>query len=200
MKNKLNMKKHELIKYAYDNYPKGTKFIGASDYAGKIQESTGDLRFSDNYFGIINYPNGKGIIYDGDKNAWAEIVKPKISDKIPLLISMDGIELCEGDTYWPVYFHGNDTWAIEHSKETCLEFNHSCLVQPNKCKAFKDKQKALDWIEAQKPKEIEVDLYFGSKAKVKDKDSEIFFYQGGDYHFKLSFGDIKDIYEKIKDI
>lgn len=73
------MKKHELLKYAYDNYPKGTKFTWGN----------GNDHISNNFF---FFPFDSNAIFSEDKNGcqntlfdgskWAEIVKPKIAVKI----------------------------------------------------------------------------------------------------------------------
>lgn len=77
------MKKHELLKYAYDNYPKGTKFKNLA--GGEECTSSGIFEFSE--YGILNSTGIKNYIYGykekvtwGDK--WAEIVKPKIAVKV----------------------------------------------------------------------------------------------------------------------
>ena len=67
------MKKHELLKKAYDNYPKGTKFMGAG-----IEEFV-----SSGCFNIVNgniLKDNYGLVYDVDNDKWADIIvefKPK---------------------------------------------------------------------------------------------------------------------------
>lgn len=79
------MKKHELLKHAYDNYPKGTKFKNLA--TGHEVTSSGNFELNET--GIFN--SGKGLdnafLYGIDKympwhGKWAEIVKPKIAVKV----------------------------------------------------------------------------------------------------------------------
>lgn len=221
------MKKFELIKHAYDNYPKGTKFIGATGHNPIAHESTGDLRFSTDFFGIINYPNGKGIIYDGTIDKWAEIVNPKIAVKVenekesvalekhfkekgwrfgsrqfplvkfydetangysgipihkairnaeeagyqiipfgefaeekgiklPLITTLDGHDLFDGD-YYIVVSKNKENWQI-FTCSAIIKGYAKVISEPDNFKAFHDKQNALSWIEAQKPKTKIIDL------------------------------------------
>jgi len=77
------MKKHELLKYAYDNYPKGVlcRFKSAPNVD---HVSTGKFRI------IEGTGNGTCVISDDDNhcfyasdgNEWAQIVNPKIAVKV----------------------------------------------------------------------------------------------------------------------
>lgn len=80
------MKKHEIIKYAYENYPKGTKFKGAGSNREFV--SNGSFVFG---VDVVDYvinghnPNSLlndplGLVHDADTGVWATIVteeKPK---------------------------------------------------------------------------------------------------------------------------
>lgn len=72
----LGMEKHQLLKRAYDNYPKGTEFI--STWSGDKYISTGVFTFSDDYqdiycVGLEEEP----LIYDRELKLWAEIIPEK---------------------------------------------------------------------------------------------------------------------------
>lgn len=68
-------KKHELIKHAYDNYPKGTKFMSVTTDTELI--SSGQFEFTSDGR-IIGTP--RGTVYSPEFGKWAEIVKPSILD------------------------------------------------------------------------------------------------------------------------
>lgn len=71
------MKKHELIKTAYDNYPKGTKF---KSLTGAIFESTGKFEFDcGSIFRIDENGSLKGNVYTA---GWAEIVTDKTAVRV----------------------------------------------------------------------------------------------------------------------
>jgi len=75
------MKKHELLKFAYDNYPKGTKFLNLT--TGKENVSVGS--FEVGTFGITTseeIDGGKTILCRYKDFKWAEIVNPKIAVKV----------------------------------------------------------------------------------------------------------------------
>jgi hypothetical protein len=75
------MKKHELLKHAYDNYPKGTKFKNLT--TGKENISIGS--FEVGTFGITTseeIEGGKTLLCRYKDLKWAEIVNPKIAVKV----------------------------------------------------------------------------------------------------------------------
>jgi len=75
------MKKHELLKYAYDNYPKGTKFKNLS--TGKENISIG--KFEVRTFGIVTseeVDGGKTLLVRFSGLKWAEIVTEKIAVRV----------------------------------------------------------------------------------------------------------------------
>lgn len=76
------MKKHELLKKAYDNYPKGTKFISSEGVefisSGNFSFGKDILDYSYNDNNILNNP--VGLVYYADLDKWADIIvefKPK---------------------------------------------------------------------------------------------------------------------------
>lgn len=116
--------------------------------------------------------------------------------KLPLITSEDGVDLFEGDEYWPVYNHGNDNWKIEHNNACCLMHGVSCLTTPLNCKAFSTKQAALDWIESQKPKIIKIECNQGFVALV-DKD---FINWEGENPGKITRQTINNIYDAFLEL
>lgn len=83
------MKKHELLKHAYDNYPKGVKFESTN---GKEYTSTGNFTCWQEHFNNASHKMSvwrinesgrpEGMVYDGETKDWAEIVNPKIAVKV----------------------------------------------------------------------------------------------------------------------
>lgn len=66
------MKKWQLIKYAYDNYPKGTIFNTNNERGLVPVISSGRLNFRNHFFDQIMDEENNYLIYDGEK--WATIV------------------------------------------------------------------------------------------------------------------------------
>lgn len=81
--------------------------------------------------------------------------------KLPLIKSEDGVWLYDGDEYYRSEI-SNSKWVLSnYTKDfiiTDLSESHSVFHSPEMSKAFSTKQTALDWIEAQKPKEIEIEI------------------------------------------
>lgn len=67
------MKKHELLKYAYDNYQKGINFKNIA--TGQIVESTGKFILSG--FGVYDEGNNHYLYSVTNDDKWAEIVTEK---------------------------------------------------------------------------------------------------------------------------
>lgn len=138
------MKKHELIKHAYDNYPKGTRIYSTSGNRTLHETQTPYLidecgSVQDNYGWLIYY---KGI----DK--WAEIVK---DERKPLLTSEDGIPLFENDPHSIVTLCLNGKWSFAGRQN--LKASHMVITHPGRAKAFTTNEAAEKWIEEQnKPK------------------------------------------------
>jgi len=91
---------------------------------------------------------------------FTDFAKDKVI-KVPLIVSEDGVELFEGDEFWHVCV-GDNSSSLGHYNP--IELNG--LVGTPKAengKFFSTKQAALDWIESQKPKTI--DLPFGEVSK-----------------------------------
>lgn len=75
------MKKHELLKHAYDNYPKGS----IARFDGKLPDhtSTGKFKITDlNKDGNLQVMSDEGHECFYADGQWAEIVKPKIAVKV----------------------------------------------------------------------------------------------------------------------
>lgn len=135
------MKKHELLKHAYDNYPKGTNFISFADNK-EVVASSGKFRVSqNNHQGIwVTDVETSWVVFCPDKKKWAEIVE----NKEPLLVSEDGVPLYEGDKYWDTFF--NEKW--DSPKVFTLFSNSVVVTHPNNSqKAFSNKEAAEAWIE-----------------------------------------------------
>jgi len=110
------MKKHELLKYAYDNYPNGTKFnaLRTSD----VKVSDGDLNLIKE-FGDIIILSDSNILYEA--GCWAKVVKPSILDgkalivvenyrQFTLLNTYLGLNLSTPSTY-PVYYDADKKYG-----------------------------------------------------------------------------------------
>lgn len=218
------MKKHELLKHAYDNYPKGTKYK-QHPYSEIINIASGNYEIND--VSVYDVEEDLALFIYSDKFAvWAQIVKPKIAVKVenekefkalmkycdslgydsqnghnleyqhkygkneiiafhthffanptpsenyqiipfsgfasehniklPLLTSEDGVDLYEGDKYILVGII-KDNWIIL-SFSAILKDYAKVIRESKNYKSFFDKQAALDWIEAQKPKEIRINI------------------------------------------
>lgn len=116
--------------------------------------------------------------------------------KLPLITSEDGVDLFEGDLCWIVFKSSGD-WYIEHeikSVSSIIKFKNTL----GEHKLFKDKQAALSWIEAQKPKIIKVDLYFGLNAHIFNETGEVHIFCKDNLLARLSTGDILDIKSSIQ--
>lgn len=181
-----NQKKWELLKHAYDNYPKGTRIYSTSQN-GQISELIGEYRIND--YGSIE-DISSWLVFNSGIGKWAEKV-----DKKPLLISEDGFELFEGDYYVCVKnLHGNG-WEI--CFEQTLGASHFVITDSEICKALSTKESAEKWIEENnKPKEIEVKLFAnGDFAKVSEKEIKIINPFTSLY---LKPSDIEDIHNALK--
>lgn len=71
------MKKFELIKYAYDNYPKGT-IVHSTSENGTQRTLTGIYHI--NEYGSVE--DSGWLVYNSSQRKWAEIVKPKIAVQV----------------------------------------------------------------------------------------------------------------------
>lgn len=76
------MKKHELLKYAYDNYPKGLKITWSIDTNDEVFECSGSYLFMDHEGDemIVDSIDNELALWNG--KGWAEIVKQKIAVKV----------------------------------------------------------------------------------------------------------------------
>lgn len=141
------MKKWELLKYAYDNYPKGTKF--KSLHSGIEFKSTGNISFIEG-LGILNIPVGDGIIYDN--GIWAEIVTDQQSASKHFIISEDGETLYDGDKYFHVH-QVNGIWKLNKSFEPdyalALCSTSKVITDTDHNKAFSKYDAAVSFIASQ---------------------------------------------------
>ena len=168
------MKKHELLKFAYDNYPKGTKFISGSK-SKEIIESSGVFRISQNESqGTWVTDDVTSYVICSTNGKWVEIVKPKIAVKLPLLTSEDGVDLYEKDSIfiavkrdekWMLDWHADEAEDNEQFELT----DNGKFISTEKEKYFSTKESALKWIEEQNPKETFLE-YGAYKFTIK-KDS-----------------------------
>ena len=200
---KLNeMKKHELLKYAYDNYPKGVWFKSLS---GNFFKSTGKFAF-DNGSILMVREDGKlmGNVFTKD---FAEIVEPN-KEPLKIAVRVDTEEEAKaivdylgqeftitafiGKVPCVIYPNKNERWGynrlIDH-EDQCLN-DHEVL-------SFSDfaKEHGIEF----KPKEIEVKLFNDNVAIITEKLIEIR-YNGGNLYAQLFPSDIEDIYHAIKTI
>lgn len=76
------MKKHELLKHAYDNYPKGLKITWPIDTNPVVFECSGSYLFMCNEGDemIVDSVDNELALWNGKQ--WAEIVNPKIAVKV----------------------------------------------------------------------------------------------------------------------
>lgn len=188
------MKKHELLKYAYDNYPKGTKV----HFHGHQFPFTLNGNYSFDDEGDI-VDGAKRVVYLLDKNKWAEIV----TDREPLVKTNDGIFLFEGD-YVACVFLTDGKWELGKEYNWILSntVTQSCQDQCSDTRAlFSTKQAALDWIEKiNKPKDIDVALHGNDGVFAKVTKDLIRFKDKQDNWNVISLkpSDIEDIYHALK--
>lgn len=80
--------------------------------------------------------------------------------KLPLLTSEDGVDLYEGDEYHSIWKVSEGIWNLDEEMYKSFKNNDKIFInEPDEFKAFSTKQAALDWIDAQKPKEIILEFY-----------------------------------------
>jgi len=203
------MKKHELIKHAYDNYHKGTKCISAASATKFICSGIFDVDDNGN---IFDDSNGY-IIYtarSGDSK-WARIINDDSCPEI-VIISEDGVDLYEGDSFWWT-MKASDGWFLMKHDEieydtTEFVFNHNhkmtlVIKEPETNKAFYAKEAALAYIEKHnKSKEADnrvfvmksddgVDLYVGDISFVPQLSDE-YTYDGEITEFDVVFSSRND--------
>lgn len=195
------MKKHELLKYAYDNFPKGTKFKSVTGIEGT---STGKFKFLDGDKGIaMEGVDVGGLILGYGFEIWATVIE----DRKPLLISEDGVELFDGDKYWSANNICGE-WVLSNDskldkKEYVLYNNSAPITTPDNHKAFRTKQSALDWIEKMnKPKEIKVPLFETCMYALVSKHGVLFKWKNDAQYmaYKLTPSDIEDIHNALSQL
>lgn len=93
---------------------------------------------------LIKHKHLKAIL-DG-KPVYLEDGKVVVNEpRRPLITSVDGFELFEGDEYQVVFYHKEEWMLGDISK---LNINLStCIHEPKRHKAFKHKENALNWVE-----------------------------------------------------
>lgn len=137
--------------------------------------------------GILILPNFDGYKIQGTEDynpdnykiiPFSEFAKEH-GIKVPLLVSEEGVEIFEGDTIVCVNkekcYIGNDAWPVRRSSD----FLPYMLY-------FSTQKAAFDWIEAQKPKVISVNLYHNFMAEVSKEYIQI-------SHIRLSPSDLEDL-------
>jgi len=192
------MKKHELLKYAYDNYPKGTKFKQMA--SAKTIESTGEfnLLINTTYFYICDANNSNFVYSSSDNGKWAEIV----TDKKPLFIAEDDTEMFENsECHW--VFEHNGKWNYNNRIDFCK--NHVDIVtnQHHIHRVFGTEENAHHWIEKMnKPKEIEVKLFgYETVIALVGKEQVSFIRSNTKQHYgiiQLKPSDIENISHALK--
>lgn len=119
------------------------------------------------------------------------------NDKQPLLISVDGVQLFEGDEYWCV-IKLNTGWGLldENRSNSIMEIS-LVVTEAEVYKAFFVKENALAWIADQnKPKEVEVKL-FGLENKATISKDRIRITNSG-FTICITPSDIEDISHALK--
>lgn len=194
-------KKHELLKYTYDNYPVGT----IATYGGDPIECEGKYEFAESGW-ILNTVSGRPI-YDSDRNEWAKIVKHP--NRKFVMKSEDGVDLFEGDDFYSAFMSTyRKVWTLgkRNVSGDCHVFNlnakeSAVVVQPEKYKAFSTKQAAEKWIEEQnKAKELTVQL--GMEKAIISIDNGISFYRSyqGASFFGIAEDELEQIYHAYKSL
>lgn len=214
------LKKHELIKNAYDGYPKGTEFT--SPLSGFTYTSTGVFRVSNSGGNVYcEYISTSGLeksacVYSASANEWAEVVtekKPSVLDKILsfpdsekevgielpqfMIKSQDGVDLYEGDKYASAWLK-DGKWEIA-AICTPLYRGNAVLTHPIECKAFSTKEAAESWIKEQnKPEEVVIDTV---NYTVTVSSNEVLYVPKHDCKKQLFFGkEIEKIYDAYKSL
>jgi hypothetical protein len=156
------MKKHKVLKYAYDNYPKGTKYrnLGCDNV---ISISSGVFYVDD--YGVRDSKTNFFLL--GTEDKWAEIVPEKPT---PVLIgkSEDGVDIYNNSPLHTVWKQ-EGKWVFGMSYEN---FNTGSSITPEDDRRFfSTEESAIAWIKDQnKPKEVTVQLFneFHSAKVTKD--------------------------------
>lgn len=124
-----------------------------------------------------------------------ELIKLLVNAKEPLMVSMDGVDLYEGDEAHHVYKDRIDGYKYNGTFYPWLN-NHEFV--------FSTKEAALKWIEKEnKVKEIEVDLFNKSHVAIVSLDKITIDHKKGTPFEMLEFlkpSDIEDIYHELKQL
>jgi len=144
---------------------------------------------------ILGYPEDKQEI------TFKELIKLLVNEEVkkPLITTVDGVYLFGGDSYHRVYL-SRGKWEFNGLFKN-LEKDDFIITDPNKFKAFHSKQAALDWCREQnKAKEIEVKLPPNHYCKVDSRD--VMFFRNGEAtaFFRISFKELKQIDNTIKQL
>lgn len=203
------MKKHELLKYAYDNYPKDVEVKSALTSEEFI--ACGKYEFGATG-GISDHETGL-MIYSVINNCkWAEIIvndgmgenaKSPGTTSVPvkILTSEDGVDLHDGDNYHRVWL---DDSRSEWKYDFCTDLKDHHAVCRNdefsaKAKAFSTKEAAQSWIDEQnKPQAIDVKLFNRTDRAVVVKTG-VTISIGGTL-VTLAHSDIEDIHRAIQSL
>ena len=144
-------KKHELLKYAYDNYPKGAVVRPVSNTGQQVCQQNFRLDPHGHVWGDVEYRDKiiAVMFYNKHTEVWAET-------PVFVMTSEDGLPLYDGDTYYCATKE-REWFLIKNNKE------FTCIIKPTSAavdmvdthKAFSTKEAAEAWIkENNKPKEI----------------------------------------------
>lgn len=120
--------------------------------------------------------------------------------KLPLITSEDGVDLYEDSDIHIVWKDGSG-WEFDNSHKGFKSddggwYVNPEIVQPER-KIFSTKQAALDWIEAQKPKEIQYVSEFGIKCQITKEETLLNCSCGC---FSITKKDIEEINKALKEI
>jgi hypothetical protein len=170
-----NMKKHELLKGAYDNYKAGITFK-CIDALEPIK-SSGVYEISD--MGRVIDPINNACVWDGE---WAEIIPEKTERKF-ILKSEDGVNLYDGDEYCSVWLESK-RWTFNGMHR--LDTSKAVVCFPKECKAFSTRETAQAWIKEQnKPKQLLVLMDIQGSSAIVRCDS-VSFKHNEEFQFSLS--------------
>lgn len=195
---KLLMEHYENKGWSTSNY-RYYEFNKFSEYKDNFHFMTTELYVTDNGYTIVPFE---------DFAKEVDIEVPKF-----IMKSEDGVDLYIGDKFYHIKLTTNG-WAMntllnydDNAFTINKEFNHLVKIMPQFNKAFSTRQSAeqfikenaLKWIEEQnKPKEIEVPLYFMNQTATVTANCEVHISDTRDITYaKLSHGDIHDIQNAI---
>ena len=184
-------KKHELLKYAYDNYKKGVRFKTLLEQT--THTSTGVFDLNEDDFNAISDVNTGQYVYEYGR--WAEIVSEN-PERTFIMNSEDGVPLFEGDDYHRAYF--NSDWEYKGLVGNPTKSEHNPAYHDTAHnKAFSTKESAEAWIQEQnKPQYTDVKLYDKRSYALVYKDKIEIYEDGIQLNIKPS--DLEDMLHALK--